>query len=139
MCPPMARSRGRYGVSCRPRSGLEEPSAEPPLEPGVSPAHIGPCNACHQAAPETPRHERKVLKSSLSLSLSLSRGACRRFPREPARSLLSFHACVQLTDQTYTPAWPPGSRIAITTPVGATCPCPHSGPAPANDEGVGLY
>lgn len=45
----------------------------------------------------------------------LSRGACRRFPGEPARSLLSFHACEQLTDQTYTPAWQPGSRITTTT------------------------
>ena len=25
----------------------------PPIESGVSPSHLGPCNACHRAAPET--------------------------------------------------------------------------------------
>jgi hypothetical protein len=44
-----------------------------PLESGVSPAHIGPCNACHRAVPETtPLWILFLIKLSLSLSLSLS-------------------------------------------------------------------
>jgi len=44
-----------------------------PLESGVSPAHIGPSNACPRAAPETtPLWRLFLIKLSLSLSLSLS-------------------------------------------------------------------
>jgi len=37
----------------RRRSGSSVSPVESPLESGVSPAHIGPSNACHRAAPET--------------------------------------------------------------------------------------
>ena len=41
------------------------------FDSGVSPAHIGPSNACHRAAPETTPLWRLFLMN-LSLSLSLS-------------------------------------------------------------------
>ena len=47
------RRADRYGVSCRRRTGSSVSLVGSPLESGVSPAHIGPCNACHRAAPET--------------------------------------------------------------------------------------
>ena len=47
------RRADRYGVSCRRRTGSSISLIGSPLESGVSPAHIGPCNACHRAAPET--------------------------------------------------------------------------------------
>jgi len=46
------RRADRCGVSCRRRSG----SSGSPLESGVSPAHIGPSNACHGPRPRPPRY-----------------------------------------------------------------------------------
>ena len=58
--------------------GGDQASVSPvgsPLESRVSPAHIGPSNACHRAAPETTVMEIVPNKAlSLSLSLSLSAG-----------------------------------------------------------------
>ena len=81
---------GRRGVRPRCTHAAKEPlsrgsgsSVSPvgsPLESGVSPAHIGPSNACPRAAPETtPLWTLFLIKLSLSLSLSpgapgLSRG-----------------------------------------------------------------
>ena len=74
---------GRRGVRPRCTHAAKEPlsrgsgsSVSPvgsPLESGVSPAHIGPSNACPRAAPETtPLWTLFLIKLSLSLSLSLS-------------------------------------------------------------------
>ena len=49
----LLRRADRYGVSCRRRTGSSISLVGPPLESGIGPAHIGPCNACHRAAPET--------------------------------------------------------------------------------------
>ena len=62
------------GVSCRRRSGSSVSPVGSPLESGVSPAHIGPSNACHRAAPETTVMEIPNKFLSLSLSLSLRGG-----------------------------------------------------------------
>jgi len=54
--------------------GGDQASVSPvgsPLESRVSPAHIGPSNACHRAAPETTPLWRLFLIKLLSLSLSL--------------------------------------------------------------------
>ena len=67
------RRADRCGVSCRRRSGSSVSPVGSPLESGVSPAHIGPSNACPRAAPETtPLWRLFLIKLSLSLSLSLS-------------------------------------------------------------------
>ena len=67
------RRADRCGVSCRRRSGSSVSPVGSPLESGVSPAHIGPSNACPRAAPETtPLWRLFPIKLSLSLSLSLS-------------------------------------------------------------------
>ena len=71
----LLRRADRYGVSCRRRTGSSVSLVGSPLESGVSPAHIGPCNACHRAAPETTPLWRLFL-IKLSLSLSLSRRGC---------------------------------------------------------------
>ena len=65
------RRADRCGVSCRRRSGSPVSPVGSPLESGVSPAHIGPSNACPRAAPETtPLWRLFLIKLSLSLSLS---------------------------------------------------------------------
>ena len=76
---------GRRGVRPRCTHAAKEPlsrgsgsSVSPvgsPLESGVSPAHIGPSNACPRAAPETTPLWTFVPIIKLSLSLSLSPGA----------------------------------------------------------------
>ena len=66
------RRADRCGVSCRRRSGSSVSPVGSPLESGVSPAHIGPSNACPRAAPETtPLWRLFLITLSLSLSLSL--------------------------------------------------------------------
>ena len=80
------RRADRCGVSCRRRSGSSVSPVGSPLESGVSPAHIGPSNACPRAAPETtPLWRLFLIKLSLSLSLSLCPqtpqvGSIPRFP-----------------------------------------------------------
>jgi hypothetical protein len=65
------RRADRCGVSCRRRSGSSVSPVGSPLESGVSPAHIGPRNACPRAAPETtPLWRLFLIKLSLSLSLT---------------------------------------------------------------------
>ena len=70
-----------YSFSCSalPLSSWYAYSAHTSLRPRdlrPSPAHIGPCNACHRAAPETtPLWRLFLINLSLSLSLSLLRAA----------------------------------------------------------------
>ena len=58
------RRADRCAVSCRRRSGSSVSPVGSPLESGVSPAHIGPSNACHRAAPETTRYGDQALRVS---------------------------------------------------------------------------
>ena len=101
------RRADRCGVSCRRRSGSPVSPVGSPLESGVSPAHIGPRNACPRAAPETtPLWRLFLIKLSLSLSVSLTRrtyenavsggrerekGGCAKghYQRRPVRSSLA--------------------------------------------------
>jgi len=67
-----SRGRTMRGIPCVTRPGplLDRDRVSlvgSPLESGVSPAHIGPWNACHRAAPETtPLWKLFLIKLSLS-------------------------------------------------------------------------
>ena len=73
------RRADRCGVAWRRRTGYAVLPADPSLEPGVSPAHIGYARPITGPRPGRPRHGHCFLINlSLSLSLSLSLAGARK-------------------------------------------------------------